>query len=259
MRARIPEWMSGEFRAVRSAGSVAIVRNDFAASFETHRLSGCTASLLRAVPSGGGEGKRVPGGRGLVRVVSAGPLGEAVVRPYRRGGLVGKFNERRYFLGNRAFDELVATHRLRLRGAPVPEVLAAVQAELHPGYGGCLVTRRVPRCRPSSVVLRECGAGMETVLEAMGRAVRRFHAAGGIHADLNAHNLLVSEDRDGPVTIVDLDRASVTAGPAPGRRARANLRRLMRSLAKLQLTAALELWEAFERGYEAPPRPPPAA
>lgn len=263
MQARIPDWMSGEFSAVRSGGSVAIVRNDFRASFEAHRLIGCTARPLRAVPDAGreagGEAGRVAAGRGPVRVVDAGPLGEAVVRPYRRGGLVEKINDRRYFLGNRAFDELVTTHRLRLRGAPVPEALAAVQVPLHPGYGGCLVTRRVPRSRPSSVVLRTSGDRTDAVLEAMGRAVRRFHAAGGVHADLNAHNVLVSAARDGPVTIIDLDRASVTPGPVPARRARANLRRLARSLVKLGLTAALERWEAFERGYDAPLDPLPAA
>ena len=242
---------------------MAIVRTDFAATFDAHRLIDCAATPLRAVhgavQAGGSGPSTTSGGRGAVRIIDAGPLGEAVVRPYRRGGLVEKFNERRYFLGNRAFDELVTTHRLRLRGAPVPEALAAVQVPLRPGYGGCLVTRRVPRSRPAAVALRTAGARADGVLEAMGRAVRRFHAAGGIHTDLNAHNLLVSDDVDGPVTIIDLDRASVAAGPAPDRRVRANLRRLRRSLAKLGLSEALNRWEAFDRGYEAPPDPLPAA
>lgn len=263
MEAHVPDWMSAEFSTVRSNGAVAIVRSDFLASFEAHRLIDCTAPQLRAVPGGTGrdelDAESLVGGRGAMRIIDAGPLGEAVVRPYRRGGFVERFNKRRYFLGDRAFDELVSTHRLRLRGAPVPEVLAAVQVRLQPGYGGCLVTRRIPRASPASSVLGEPEAPVAGMLEAMGRAVRRFHEAGGIHADLNAHNVLVSADRDGSMTIIDLDRATVAAGPAPPGRARANLRRLRRSFEKLGLTVALDHWEAFELGYDALPDPPPAA
>jgi 3-deoxy-D-manno-octulosonic acid kinase len=256
MEVLIPEWMGGEFRVIRGGASRAIVRHDFVPSFEAHRLIECPLAPALSLPSGRGA-ERLAGGRGTVRVLDAGPLGEAVVRPYRRGGVVEHVNPRRYFLGNRAFDELVATHRLRRRGAPVPEVLAAVQASLRPGYGACLVTRRVARTRPASVVLASAEAPVETVMEAMGRAVRALHAAGGIHADLNAHNLLVSED--GPVTIIDLDRARVASGPAPNGRARANLGRLQRSLVKLGLRRAVECWDAFAEGYGAPPDPPAAA
>lgn len=250
--------MTGDFGIVRSGAAAAIVRHDFRPAFEAHRLIECPRAPTLSVPAEDGR-RELPGGRGAVRIVDAGPLGEAVLRPYRRGGLVGRFNRRRYFAGNRAFDELVCTHRLRRRGAPVPEALAAVQVSLRPGYAGCLATRRVPRSRPSSIALAAPGAPVEALLEAMGRSVRRFHEAGGVHADLNAHNLLVSDDADGPVTIIDLDRGSVCGGPAPPRIVRANRQRLRRSLRKLELFEALERWDAFLRGYETPPEPPPAA
>src|SRR5687768_9425749 len=45
------------------------------------------------------------------------PSGEKiVVRDYRRGGLVRRFNRDRYFGGNRALDELRATERARAGG-----------------------------------------------------------------------------------------------------------------------------------------------
>jgi 3-deoxy-D-manno-octulosonic acid kinase len=256
--------MSGEYSVVRSGRATAIVRTDFVASFEDHRLIGCAASPLLSVPGGddpGAGGRRsLAGGRGGARVIEAGRLGEAVVRPYRRGGLIERFNERRYFLGNRAFEELIATHRLRLRGAPVPEALAAVQRSHPAGYTACMVTRRVPRTMSCAAALAEgSGARAAIVMEAMGRAVRGFHEAGGVHADLNAHNLLVSEEGDGPVIVIDLDRASVSAGPTAARPARSNLRRLRRSLLKLEMRVALDSWDAFERGYETPPDPLPAA
>ncbi|MGB5302631.1 MAG: lipopolysaccharide kinase InaA family protein, partial [Gemmatimonadota bacterium] len=92
-----------------------------------------------------------------------------------------------------------------------------------------------------------------------GRAIRLLHEAGGVHADLNAHNILVSEDGEGPALVIDLDRVGLTAGPAPERRARANLLRLHRSCVKLGLHAALSDWDLLERAYWAPPEPLPAA
>ena len=182
------------------------------------------------------------------------------MRPYVRGGLVEKFNRRRYFFGERAFAELVATQRLRRRGAPVPEALAAVQSARAPGYLACFATRRIPRARRAAVVLATSPEAVRAItLERIGRAVRSLHEAGGVHADLNAHNILVTEDEDGPAFVIDLDRASVLDGPVSGRRARSNLERLRRSFRKLGLRDALLQWELLERGYEAPPRPPAAA
>lgn len=260
MRKPLPVWMARDFSVLRSGRRTAVVRSDFLPHFESHHLMDCALPSLRAVPEAGRAWHPVAGGRGPVRIVSAGPLGEAVVRPYRRGGLVAAVNARRYFIGDRAFDELVATHRLRRRGAPVPEALAAVQAALRPGYAACIVTRRLPKTVPAATALHGADSvRVGALLEAIGRSVRRLHEAGGVHADLNAYNLLVPEDGEGPVTIIDLDRARVVSGPTPQRHARANLDRLRRSLRKLGLEAALRHWDALEEGYRAPPRPPPAA
>jgi hypothetical protein len=68
-------------------------------------------------------------------------------------------------------------------------------------------------------------------LRAAGRAVRRLHDAGGLHADLHVKNLLVLPD--GAVLAADLDGARlVPGGPAREGRARQILR-LDRSLVKL--------------------------
>ena len=260
MGAHLPEWMAGEFTVIHAGRTTAVVRHDFVDSFHRHRLVDCVHAPQLSLPEArSGSEDPVRGGRGGVRIVTAGPLGEAVVRPYRRGGWVETVNRRRYFLGNRAFSELVSTRRLRRRGAPVPEALAAVQSVVRPGYEACLVTRRIPRAPPAAVVLAASEPSRTRTLESMGRAIRLFHEAGGVHADLNAHNILITEDGDGPAIVIDLDRVAVAAGPAPERRCRANLRRLRRSLDKLRLTEALDDWVELERGYAATPDPPPAA
>ena len=62
----------------------------------------------------------------------------------------------------------------------------------------------------------------------VGALVARFHRAGVWHADLNAHNVLVTS---GALYLIDFDRGRLRK-PAP-RWCRANLRRLRRSLLKL--------------------------
>jgi len=264
MGVELPDWMAPDYRVIHTDHTTAVVRSDFLEFFERHRLVDCPLGPAITSPQADdaspGEESGITGGRGGARVVSAGPLGEAVVRPCRRGGWVERVNRRRYFLGDRAFAELVTTHRLRKRGAPVPEPLAAVQSAARPGYVACLVTRRLPRAHSAATVLADASEKrLELVLEGMGRAIRSFHEAGGIHADLNAHNLIVTEDGEGPVFVIDLDRASVAAGPAPARRARRNLKRLERSFRKLQLDEALSGWVVLEHAYAAEPDPPTAA
>ncbi len=261
MSVQLPEWMAGEYTVIRDDRTTAMVRNDFIDSFHRHRLVDCPRAPRLSLPGtdDGPEGG-LTGGRGGVRIVTAGALGEAVVRPYRRGGFVEKINRRRYFVGDRAFSEFVSTHRLRRRGAPVPEALAAVQSAMRPGYEACLVTRRIPKAPPAAVILAAASESSRVrVLESMGRAIRLLHEAGGVHADLNAHNILVSEEGEGPAFVIDLDRVAVQTGPAPERRARANLQRLRRSFLKLGLDEALAEWDQLEQGYSAPPDPPPAA
>jgi len=261
MGVQLPEWMAGEYTVIRADRTTAMVRNDFVDSFQRHRLVDCPHAPVLSLPEvdDGPEGA-LAGGRGGIRVVAADALGEAVVRPYRRGGLVEKVNRRRYFVGDRAFSELVSTHLLRRRGAPVPEVLAAVQSAMRPGYQACLVTRRIPNAPPAAVLLAAADHSTAArILESMGRAIRLLHESGGVHADLNAHNILVSEDGEGPAFVIDLDRVALTACPAPDRRTRASLLRLQRSFSKLGLDEGLRDWDRLEQGYSDPPEPWPAA
>lgn len=251
MDVELPEWMADAWTTRRREGAAAMVRRDFADAFDRLELLEAADRPPEALAPGA-RPFRPGGGRGRLAVLPAGRHGEAVVRPYRRGGLPARLVERTYLLGKRAFREAEATERLRRRRVPVPVPLAAVQSDARPlGYRAALVTRRVTEADPAPRRLRELAGGgrpLRDALRRMGRSAGRLHAAGGLHADLNAHNFLLPRD-GGDAVVLDFDRARVVGGRAPGFLARMNLRRLRRSLAKLGLDAALAAWEAFEEGY----------
>ena len=266
MRAHVPDWLKDRYAVRESGRGVAIVRRDFLPVFDDHRLLEAAGTSLRVEggPSPGREESLesgLTGGRGQVRLLQAGALGEAVIRPYLRGGLPGRLVRERYLAGSRAFHELVLTARLHDLGVPVPEVLAAIQVRHAPGYTAQLITRRVAGTSPAAQVLRDATITDATpVMEEMGRSTRRLHRAGGWHADLNANNFLVAAARvDVPAIIIDLDRGRFWTRGVPAPLAKGNLRRLRRSLRKLGLSGALGAWDAFLDGYSSAPVPPAAA
>lgn len=236
---RLPSDLDDAFERVRTGPHVFVVRSDVREALEALGLDRSPAPPTGAASPGGG--------RGGAWIAPLPMGGEIVIRPGRRGGWFGRWIRSRYFLGDRFVDELILTERLRRRGAPVPEPLAAVRRGRRPGYETWLVTRRIPGVVPAAEAWATAPEGrLPDRLEAAGRAVGRLHAAGGEHADLNAWNILVGDD---DAWIVDLDRGRLRPAPLARAGAAANLARLRRSLAKLGLAEALEAWPAFERGY----------
>ncbi len=82
----------------------------------------------------------------------------------------------------------------------------------------------------------------------IGRCIRRFHDFGVCHADLNAHNVLLSEDS---VYLVDFDRCELRRA---GLWRDANLVRLRRSLEKVTYGLPAERfseadWHGLLNGY----------
>jgi tRNA A-37 threonylcarbamoyl transferase component Bud32 len=72
---------------------------------------------------------------------------------------------------------------------------------------------------------------------AAARAARRFHDAGGRHADLHVKNLLLRERGAGvECVVIDLDKARIASDATPAERM-AELMRLFRSLVKRGLLA----------------------
>ncbi|HEV7123637.1 MAG TPA: 3-deoxy-D-manno-octulosonic acid kinase [Rhodanobacter sp.] len=192
------------------------------------------------------------GGRGGVAVIES-PVGECVLRHYRRGGFFRTAMGDRYLWTgadrSRPFREFrLLTEIIRL-GLPGPVAIAARFHRRGMFYRADLITRRIEGAR----TLAECLAGGQLdhqLADAVGGVIGRFHRAGIWHADLNANNVLVSAD--GP-HLIDFDRGQKRK-PAPDWQ-RSNLQRLRRSLLKLgaadrsEAVFEREIWQPLLHGH----------
>ena len=249
MSRELPDALADDWTFHRDGSVTALVRDDFLDRFRRLGLIEA-ADRPPADLAPGARPFRPDGGRGELAVLPAGPDGEVVVRPYRRGGLAARFLDRTYLLGDRAFDEVVVTERLRRRGVPTVRPLAGVQSAARTGYRAALVTRRVAGAHPAPALLSERrGDELRSVLRRMGRSTGRLHGAGGVHVDLNAHNFLLPRG-GGDAVLLDFDRARLLGRDPLGFFAGQNVRRLRRHLEKLELQSALDAWDAFEEGYD---------
>ena len=172
------------------------------------------------------------GGRGSAWFVDA-PFGAAVLRHYRRGGLMAKLGRTNYLWRGarrtRSHAEFLLTRQLHDLGLPVPRPLAALYLrEGLLGYRAALLIERLPGVRPLASLM--AGQGQVVAWEAVGRMIARFHRVGLDHVDLNAHNILI--DAAGKPWLIDFDRCRLRI-PATGWR-QGNLDRLLRSLLKLR-------------------------
>jgi 3-deoxy-D-manno-octulosonic acid kinase len=189
-------------------------------------------------------------GRGTTWFIRAGD-GHFVLRHYRRGGLIAKFSKDRYwFRGEaetRSFAEWYLTYHLHRAGLPVPAPVAARYRRVGRFYTADLITQRIDDSESLAQRLLK-GPLSLTQWIAIGRCIRRFHDAGVCHADLNAHNILLTQER---VFLIDFDRGTLRKR---GWWADATLVRLYRSLEKVTLLAAPdsfsdEDWHSLLAGY----------
>ena len=170
------------------------------------------------------------GGRGGVAIIAA-PVGECVLRHYRRGGLVAALMGDRYLWTGadrtRPFKEFRLLAEITRLGLPGPTVVAARYCRRGPIYSADLITRRIV---DAQTLAERLAAGRldGELAEEVGALVARFHRAGVWHADLNAHNVLVTSDE---LYLIDFDRGQLRT-PANAWQ-QANLQRLRRSLLKL--------------------------
>jgi 3-deoxy-D-manno-octulosonic acid kinase len=192
------------------------------------------------------------GGRGGVAVIDT-PAGACVLRHYHRGGLVARFNRDRYLWSGAAHTRSFAEFRLLARIAaldlPAPQPVAARYRRHGLSYTADLITRRIDGARTLAQCLADGRLDADLARET-GALVARFHREGIWHADLNAHNVLVTS---GALYLIDFDRGAMRA-PAEAWRL-ANLSRLRRSLVKLGATERLPdfqaaIWDPLVYGYE---------
>jgi 3-deoxy-D-manno-octulosonic acid kinase len=209
------------FRDARGAGSIV---------FDPVRLRQAGPTLLDPAHYGAAAVPVAAGGRGAAWFVPT-DAGAAVLRHYRRGGLMARLGFQRYaWLGEsrvRSLAEFRLLARLRERGLPVPAPLVAGYWRSGLGYRAAILVERIAGARALSHWLG-ASAG-EAPWEAVGAMLARFHQAGLDHADLNADNVLV--DAAGRPWLIDFDRCVMRTGQGGWRQR--NLARLARSLHKL--------------------------
>ncbi|HEY9110609.1 MAG TPA: 3-deoxy-D-manno-octulosonic acid kinase [Rhodanobacteraceae bacterium] len=200
-----------------------------------------------------GRVQSVGGGRGGVAFLDT-PVGACVLRHYHRGGWMSPLFGDRYVWNGRTRSRGLAEFGLLVelgrRGLPVPAPVAARYRRHGLHYTADLITRAIEGASTLAHAVRE--RRLDSALaERVGVLVARFHAAGVDHADLNAHNILISGDQ---LWLIDFDRGEIRATGTAWKLA--NLARLKRSLLKVGACdhdeAALdrEVWTPLMRGYE---------
>jgi 3-deoxy-D-manno-octulosonic acid kinase len=187
--------------------------------------------LARALAGAGG-----PTGRGRVAVLPLdGASARLCLRPLRRGGWLGAWLPDAFSSLARPLAELTATARLRSAGAPVPRPLLVIGDRREGGGFDAAVGTLFEEGTVDALHFLEERPDRERLLRAAaaaGVAVRRFHDAGGRHADLHVKNLLLRERPESvDALVIDLDHARIEESVTPRARLR-ELMRLQRSLVK---------------------------
>lgn len=198
--------------------------------FDGMRLRQAGPELLDPAHYGDAASPVAAGGRGEAWFVR-GEAGDAVLRHYRRGGLMARLGRQGYtWLGEsrvRSLAEFRLLGQLHREGLPVPAPLVAGYWKKGLGYRAAILVERIAGARPLSQWLPDDVD--RAPWEAVGEMLARFHLVGLDHADLNADNVLV--DARGEPWLIDFDRCTRRA--ADGGWRQRNLRRLERSLDKL--------------------------
>lgn len=155
----------------------------------------------------------------------------------RRGGLIASILSDIYVgMAPRPLTELTVTIEAIRRGIPVAEPMGAMVEWIGPAlYRGFLLTRAVRGMTLWEFVKTDDDPTVRRhVLEQARTAIDTMHSKGLFHADLNLHNLLVTQAHESfIVIIIDLDKSQLFDAPLSAAMRRANAARLMRSARKL--------------------------
>lgn len=178
---------------------------------------------------------------------------DLVLRPYRRGGLMGRINTQFFLrLGasrSRSFREFRLLKWMQTQGMAVPRPVAARHATVGPFYRADLITERIPGARPLADLLYDAAIPGD-IWGQIGKSIGQMHALGVDHTDLNCRNILL--DVQHKVWLIDFDKCRRRKSVAwKG----GNLARLRRSLDK-EMTARPNLhwteadWSSLLNAYQ---------
>lgn len=198
--------------------------------FDPHHLSQVSAQTFNPAAHASGTALATGSGRGPALLIQQDGHGY-VLRHYRRGGLVARLSDDRFWHAaphnSRAMREFTLLRLMRSWQLPVPEPIAASHRPRGLFfYEADILVGLIPDSA-NVVQWLQRRALVETEWQALGHAIRRLHGRQVFHSDLNAHNLLL--DGAGQAWVVDFDKCAVRPGEHWKPR---NLDRLLRSLRK---------------------------
>ena len=177
--------------------------------------------------------------------------GHGVLRQYRRGGLVARFNKSHYVWNGaentRSFAEFRLLQYMHAQGLPVPKVVAACYTRSWCFYRAALITQTLPNTKPLASVLKDmpATADVSALAQACAHSIFLMHRANVWHADLNAFNILI--DVHNKAWLIDFDKSRQLVMTAS--LCNDNLNRLKRSLEKVLPQQGLVFWEHLHRFY----------
>ena len=197
------------------------------------------------------------------QVISAGGRGgsclieidgkQAILRRYLRGGMVRKLLSDQYlWLGRtltRPWREWKILQRARKAGLPVPEPIAACACRTGLWYRAALITAYLIDTEMLTQRLQREILETEYWYQ-LGLLIKRLHAEGIRHADLNSNNILI--DSQNRFYVIDFDKARIMNQIDDWQWR--PLYRLQRSIEKrnrnLNLHYSDEDWQALMDGYQ---------
>jgi 3-deoxy-D-manno-octulosonic acid kinase len=234
------------FECIREGGTTLVLRSDRAVALRAAGVEDPDAAAGRA-----GTAARTFRGRGApVSFPVPGTDLRVVARRYLRGGLLRGLAGDLFPGAGRFLRELRVSADLLARGVPVPEPLGVVVRAVGAGAArGWFLSREVEGAEDLGEALARLPPGdpaRRAALEAAGRAVRRLHDAGALHADLHVKNLLVSR-AGGEALVLDLDGTRFPAGGLTRDQRATQIRRLDRSLVKLTVRTGVPVSRADRR------------
>jgi len=178
---------------------------------------------------------------------------DLVIRPARRGGLIGRINSELYLRGgaerSRTYREYKLLEWMSAQNLPVPKPVAARYAPCGPWYRADLITQLIPNARTLADILHDRALPAQ-VWSDIGAVIRRMHALGVDHTDLNCRNILL--DADMQVWLIDFDKCRRRPD---GRWQCRNIARLKRSFEKEAIQHPQVQWSKADwadllAGYE---------
>lgn len=190
-------------------------------------------------------------GRGSTWFVQS-PGGQAVLKHYRRGGLIARISARDYLFTGwsrvRALREFQLLAQLQgLEDLNVPCPMAAIGWRHGMFYRCALITRYIDH-RDSLTELVRREQATPKIWQKTGHSLGLLARAGVFHVDLNPDNVLI--DNSERIHIIDFDRAG--RRPHDGS---AQVQRLLRGLSKrlggqLDSKALASIGEQLQQGIE---------